>query len=196
MAREQAARLEERAADEVLKCADVVAATCVGAGNTRLAGRAFRLTVLDEACQATEPAALVALLQARAHSGRLCVCPLPPPDIEPAALVALLQAWAHSGCVSAHRLRQTCWVRHGPAFEKPAALAPLPRSDCRSHVRLPLAVWPITVAAVRFFPSQRGWLQGRSPCSISFLCVHLSLSRGAMRLLSHSWSSHMTVMHY
>lgn len=70
MAREQAARLEERAAGEVLAGADVVAATCVGAGDARLAGRAFRLAVLDEACQATEPAALIALLQARAHALR------------------------------------------------------------------------------------------------------------------------------
>lgn len=70
MAREQAAKLEERAAEEVLRSADVVAATCVGAGDARLAGRAFRLAVLDEACQATEPGALIALLQVQAHMPR------------------------------------------------------------------------------------------------------------------------------
>lgn len=48
----QAERLEERAAGEVLDSAQVVAATCVGAGDTRLAARAFRLAVLDEATQA------------------------------------------------------------------------------------------------------------------------------------------------
>ena len=94
MAREQAARLEERAAGEVLASADVVAATCVGAGDARLAGRAFRLAVLDEACQATEPAALIALLQARAHT--LGASALLAPEtflsgeaFQPAAVIAL-----------------------------------------------------------------------------------------------------------
>ena len=38
-------------------------ATCAGAGEPRLAGCCFRLVALDEASQATEPAALVALLR-------------------------------------------------------------------------------------------------------------------------------------
>ena len=41
----------------------MVAATCVGAGDTRLEGKTFRLCCLDEASQAVEPAALVPLLK-------------------------------------------------------------------------------------------------------------------------------------
>ena len=39
-------------AEEVLAGAQVVAATCVGAADPRMAGRKFRMVVLDEATQA------------------------------------------------------------------------------------------------------------------------------------------------
>ena len=39
------------AADEILGAAQVIAATCVGAGDSRLAGRTFKLCALDEASQ-------------------------------------------------------------------------------------------------------------------------------------------------
>jgi len=38
-------------ADEILVSAQVIAATCVGAGDSRLAGRTFKLCALDEASQ-------------------------------------------------------------------------------------------------------------------------------------------------
>lgn len=38
-------------AEEALNGAEVVAATCIGAGDLRLAGRAFKLCALDEATQ-------------------------------------------------------------------------------------------------------------------------------------------------
>ncbi|KAK9812656.1 hypothetical protein WJX72_001408 [[Myrmecia] bisecta] len=61
--RERALQLELQATEDILNAAEVVAATCIGAGDPRLAGRQFRLCALDEATQATEPAALVALLR-------------------------------------------------------------------------------------------------------------------------------------
>uniref|UniRef100_A0A383VFK2 AAA+ ATPase domain-containing protein n=1 Tax=Tetradesmus obliquus TaxID=3088 RepID=A0A383VFK2_TETOB len=58
---EQMLALEAAAAAEVLGRAQVVAATCVGAGDPIIAERGFELVVLDEATQAPEPAALVAV---------------------------------------------------------------------------------------------------------------------------------------
>ena len=46
--------LEERATKEVLDKADIVAATCIAAGDPRLAGRNFRLCAVDEATQVRE----------------------------------------------------------------------------------------------------------------------------------------------
>jgi len=65
-----AAEAESAATDAVLARARVVAATCVGSGEARLAGRRFAVVCLDEATQATEPAALVAL------AGRAQACVL------------------------------------------------------------------------------------------------------------------------
>ncbi|KAL3140824.1 hypothetical protein ABBQ32_14194 [Trebouxia sp. C0010 RCD-2024] len=61
--RMRATSLEDQAADELLAGAQVVAATCVGAEDSRLAGRTFKLCALDEASQATEPASLIPLLR-------------------------------------------------------------------------------------------------------------------------------------
>ena len=47
----QAMRLEEEATAEILGRAKVVATTCIGAGDPRLAGLPFRLCALDEATQ-------------------------------------------------------------------------------------------------------------------------------------------------
>lgn len=66
------------AAEEILAAADVVAATCVGAGDPRLAACTFRVCALDEASQATEPAALIPLLsqcQAAVLVGDPCQLP-------------------------------------------------------------------------------------------------------------------------
>ena len=56
----------------------MVAATCVGAGDPRLAPCSFKLCALDEASQATEPAALIPLLaqcQAAVLVGDPCQLP-------------------------------------------------------------------------------------------------------------------------
>jgi AAA domain len=47
----QATKLEEKATKDILDKAQVVAATCVGAGDPRLAGRYFKVCAIDEATQ-------------------------------------------------------------------------------------------------------------------------------------------------
>lgn len=47
----------------ILDACDVVCCTCVGAGDRRLAGRTFRLVLVDESTQASEPEALIALVK-------------------------------------------------------------------------------------------------------------------------------------
>ena len=68
-ARRQAAGMERLAAEQVLREADVVCCTCVGAGDDLLEGFTFRVACVDEATQAPEPVALVPL--AKAVSGVL-----------------------------------------------------------------------------------------------------------------------------
>jgi superfamily I DNA and/or RNA helicase len=60
----EARALEARAEAEVLDRAPVVLATLTGLDGPALAGRRFALAVVDEATQAVEPAALLALLKA------------------------------------------------------------------------------------------------------------------------------------
>jgi ATP-dependent RNA/DNA helicase IGHMBP2 len=60
----EARKLEARAEAEVLDRAPVVAATLTSLDGPALAGRRFALAVLDEATQAVEPAAWLALLRA------------------------------------------------------------------------------------------------------------------------------------
>ena len=55
-------RLRAQAERVLLKAADVVCTTCVGAGDPRLAGLRFRQVLVDEATQATEAEALVPLV--------------------------------------------------------------------------------------------------------------------------------------
>ncbi|XP_024527418.1 regulator of nonsense transcripts 1-like [Selaginella moellendorffii] len=63
---EEATELEGRACREVISRADVVAATCIGAGDPVLDGLRFTACVIDEATQATEPATLIPLLKSGA----------------------------------------------------------------------------------------------------------------------------------
>ncbi|GBF93852.1 hypothetical protein Rsub_06851 [Raphidocelis subcapitata] len=57
----QAMLLDAEAAALVLAGAQVVAATCIGAGDPRLESKTFPVVVIDEATQATEPASVVAI---------------------------------------------------------------------------------------------------------------------------------------
>lgn len=56
---------ERRAVQEVIRGADVVLSTAVGAAESSLAGEDFDLVVLDEASQTIEPASWIPLLKAR-----------------------------------------------------------------------------------------------------------------------------------
>eukprot|EP00762_Andalucia_godoyi_P002687 ANDGO_03276.mRNA.1 Regulator of nonsense transcripts 1 homolog len=55
--------LVRRIERDLLKSAEVVCTTCVGAGDGRMAGLLFRTVLLDEATQATEPEALIPLVK-------------------------------------------------------------------------------------------------------------------------------------
>lgn len=59
----EAERLAKRSAQQVLQEAQVVCATCSGAGDPLLNELHFNMVVVDEATQATEPATLVPLTQ-------------------------------------------------------------------------------------------------------------------------------------
>ncbi|KAL3136519.1 hypothetical protein ABBQ38_005768 [Trebouxia sp. C0009 RCD-2024] len=59
-----ARKLIKRASCDVLQNCQVVASTCAGAGDeSRLNGQIFRLVVIDEATQATEPSTLIPLMR-------------------------------------------------------------------------------------------------------------------------------------
>jgi ATP-dependent RNA/DNA helicase IGHMBP2 len=81
----EARRLEDRAEADVLARAPVVCATLTGLETKVLSGRRFALAVIDEATQAVEPAAYLALLRA----GRAVLAgdhlQLPPTVLSPAA---------------------------------------------------------------------------------------------------------------
>ena len=62
--RRLAFQLETQAAHAVLRAADVVCATCVGAGDDLLEGFTFRVACVDEAAQCPEPAALIPVTKA------------------------------------------------------------------------------------------------------------------------------------
>lgn len=49
------------AADSVMRDADVIVATCVSSGDVRLQDQEFRVVLVDEATQATQPSTLIAL---------------------------------------------------------------------------------------------------------------------------------------
>ena len=59
----QADKLVAGEAEALLRRAPVVVATCNGAGSERLEGQRFRIVVLDEASQATEPSSFIPLVK-------------------------------------------------------------------------------------------------------------------------------------
>lgn len=81
----EARRLEALAVERVLDDARVVCATLTGLDGATLGQRRFDTAVIDEACQATEPAAWLPLLRA----GRVILagdhCQLPPTVVSPEA---------------------------------------------------------------------------------------------------------------
>jgi regulator of nonsense transcripts 1 len=60
-------RIENQMRDDILEQAQVVCATCVGTGHQLLDSRRFPLVLVDEATQATEPAALIPLTKGARH---------------------------------------------------------------------------------------------------------------------------------
>ena len=60
-------RIENQMRDDILEHAQVICATCVGAGHLLLDSRRFPLVLLDEATQATEPASLIPLTKGARH---------------------------------------------------------------------------------------------------------------------------------
>eukprot|EP00850_Spirogloea_muscicola_P000714 SM000002S05794 [mRNA] locus=s2:2220492:2226275:- [translate_table: standard] len=84
----EAESLEAQIVKSILDRADMVVATCVGAGDPVLTGRRFATCVIDEAAQATEPSALIALVASGASSVVLVGDPrqLPPTVLSQEAL--------------------------------------------------------------------------------------------------------------
>eukprot|EP00850_Spirogloea_muscicola_P016907 SM000141S00851 [mRNA] locus=s141:57415:63431:- [translate_table: standard] len=84
----EAESLEAQVVSSILDRADMVVATCVGAGDPVLTGRRFATCVIDEAAQATEPSALIALVASGASSVVLVGDPrqLPPTVLSQEAL--------------------------------------------------------------------------------------------------------------
>ena len=56
-------KIENQMRDDILDRAQVLCCTCIGSGHTLLDGRRFPQVLIDEATQATEPAALVPLIR-------------------------------------------------------------------------------------------------------------------------------------
>eukprot|EP00897_Mesotaenium_endlicherianum_P003105 jgi/Mesen1/2822/ME000172S01972 len=85
---DRALDVEAIAVKEILDRADVVTATCVGAGDPLLEGCRFSICVIDEATQATEPAALIPIFRSSAGSVVLVGDPaqLPPTVVSHEAL--------------------------------------------------------------------------------------------------------------
>eukprot|EP00250_Pteridium_aquilinum_P010076 c19137_g2_i1 orf=102-2507(+) len=106
---ERAEDLEARAIKDVLNRVDVVACTCIGAGDQVLMSCSFTVCVIDEATQATEPATLVPILNSGADSVVLVGDPvqLPPTVLSSEALMAGLD-------VSLYQHLQECGLK--PCF--------------------------------------------------------------------------------
>ncbi|MEE3082852.1 MAG: AAA domain-containing protein [Candidatus Thermoplasmatota archaeon] len=60
-------RIENQMRDDIIEHAEVICATCVGAGHRLLESRRFPMMLMDEATQATEPAALIPLVKGARH---------------------------------------------------------------------------------------------------------------------------------
>ena len=106
----EARELEDRAEEAVLEKAQVVLATLTGLSSKALAGAAFDLAVVDEATQAVEPAAYLAMLRA----GRVVMAgdhkQLPPTVLAAKELaVSLFERLAPQGMVTLleqHRMNE------------------------------------------------------------------------------------------
>ncbi|KAH7415427.1 hypothetical protein KP509_14G043100 [Ceratopteris richardii] len=87
---EKAQLLEAKAIEDVLNRADVVACTCIGAGDEVLLNVSFTVCVIDEATQATEPASLLPILKSGADAIVLVGDPvqLPPTVLSSEAMMA------------------------------------------------------------------------------------------------------------
>ncbi len=59
--------LKRHAERELLQAADVICTTCVGSGDPRLSNFRFRMVLIDEATQATEPECLISIVQGAKH---------------------------------------------------------------------------------------------------------------------------------
>eukprot|EP01018_Ginkgo_biloba_P018137 Gb_24646 [translate_table: standard] len=79
---------EAEAVKEILDRAEVIAATCIGAGDAALDNQSFPVCVIDEASQATEPVTLVPILRSGAERIVLVgdPCQLPPTILSKEAL--------------------------------------------------------------------------------------------------------------
>eukprot|EP01114_Cavostelium_apophysatum_P005939 TRINITY_DN1711_c0_g1_i1.p1 TRINITY_DN1711_c0_g1~~TRINITY_DN1711_c0_g1_i1.p1 ORF type:complete len:776 (+),score=214.40 TRINITY_DN1711_c0_g1_i1:124-2451(+) len=55
--------LETKIADDIINTVQVVCSTCIGSGHHLIAGRSFKLVIVDESTQATEPRSLVPIVR-------------------------------------------------------------------------------------------------------------------------------------
>jgi len=162
--RERGLQLAEAAAARILSKAHIIAATCIGAGDPALDGLSFGLVALDEASQATEPAALVPLLR-KARAAVLVGDPaqLPPTVVSAEAVraglgVSLFERLAGAG-VGAHLL-DTQYRMHPAIASFPAGhfyggrlvdgVAPRDRPAPRPFP------WPDARSPVAFVPVEAG----------------------------------------
>jgi predicted DNA helicase len=104
----EARKLEQLAVDRVLDDARVVCATLTGLDSETLGPRRYNLAVVDEACQATEPASWLPLLRADRVVFAGDPCQLPPTVLSP-------QAAAHGLNVS---LMERVMGLHGPSVSR------------------------------------------------------------------------------
>jgi hypothetical protein len=116
--RQRAARPTRQLHAELLRYADVVATTCLGAGRPEYGDLEFDLLVLEDAARVPVPEALVALVRARravlvGETGR-------PPLRDP----AVVQAWVSARCPSEAAADELTALLTGSVFERVAARAP------------------------------------------------------------------------
>ena len=69
----EARKRERTVVRDILKRANVVFSTCVGAASRLLEGQSFDLVVIDEAAQGLEAACWIPILKMKAEYGAKCV---------------------------------------------------------------------------------------------------------------------------